>query len=332
MKARVSIAYFLSCLLIWLSAGAQFAPAAGWPGTTALPADTNLFSAWAAGCQLQRGYLDVATPDSGFVTFGDEVAATGKAGENGFVSLGDGGIATLTFAAPIMNGEGSDFAVFENGFSFGAPGEAFLEFAFVEVSNDGVNFYRFPAISHLQDTVQIPMTGINCSLVHNLAGKYVYGFGTPFDLEDLNNVNGLDVNNITHVRVIDVIGTVDSTFASLDMNGRKINDPYPTPFPSGGFDLDAVGVIHSLQPSAQINISNNSIRVYPNPVRVSEGFSISLGDYSTNHTNISVINSLGSTKYMLPVPDTLSNISTTGWVPGLYFVMVGNQTFKLVVE
>ncbi|MBK8659823.1 MAG: T9SS type A sorting domain-containing protein [Bacteroidetes bacterium] len=331
MSVKVSIAYIICCLLVWSSACAQFAPAAGWPGTTALPADTSLFTSWATMCQLQRGYLDIATPDSGFVTFGDEVAATGKAGENGFVSLGDGGIATLTFSAPIMNGEGYDFAVFENGFLFGAPGEAFLEFAFVEVSSDGVNFYRFPATSHLQDTVQIPMTGINCALVNNLAGKYVYGFGTPFDLEDVKNVIGLDANSITHVRIVDVIGTVNNTFASLDMNGRKINDPYPTPFPSGGFDLDAVGVIHSLQPSAQISITNNSIRVYPNPVPALDDFNISLGD-EISENSVSVVNSLGSLVYKNPLLGTLSRISTTGWMPGLYFVLVGNQTFKLVVE
>jgi hypothetical protein len=48
----------------------------------------------------------------------------------------------------------------------------------------------------------------------------------------------------------------------MDSQGNIINDPYPTPFESGGFDLDAIGVIHnnlSIQ-EHQINYS-----AFPNP-------------------------------------------------------------------
>ena len=58
------------------------------------------------------------------------------------VALGQGGTATLTFAQPITNGPGYDFAVFGNGFSDGHP--EWVKPAFVEVSSDGVNFFRFP--------------------------------------------------------------------------------------------------------------------------------------------------------------------------------------------
>ena len=54
------------------------------------------------------------------------------------VSLGNGGSITLTFAEPIRNGAGFDFAVFENGHV-----DTFLELAFVEVSSDGAVFVRF---------------------------------------------------------------------------------------------------------------------------------------------------------------------------------------------
>jgi hypothetical protein len=46
------------------------------------------------------------------------------------------------------------------------------------------------------------------------------------------------------VKIIDVIGSVDSNFCNYDQYLNKINDPFPTPFPSSGFDLDAVGVIN----------------------------------------------------------------------------------------
>jgi hypothetical protein len=46
------------------------------------------------------------------------------------------------------------------------------------------------------------------------------------------------------VKIIDVIGSIDSNFCNYDQYLNKINDPFPTPFPSSGFDLDAVGVIN----------------------------------------------------------------------------------------
>ena len=37
----------------------------------------------------------------------------------------------------------------------------------------------------------------------------------------------------------------ENNFSSCDFNGHQINDPWPTPFNTGGFDLDAVGVINA---------------------------------------------------------------------------------------
>src|SRR5690606_20268046 len=92
--------------------------------------------------------------------------------------------------------------------------------------------------------------------------KYISGYGTPFDLQELQGHAGLDINNITHVRLVDVIGSVSGN-SSLDALGRVINDPYPTNFPTGGFDLDAVAV---LQQTAGINpVQTAEVEVYPNP-------------------------------------------------------------------
>jgi hypothetical protein len=259
----------LSLLLfafIGFSGKAQYAPAAGMAGSTAIPADSAILIGWATGCTIQRGYRDIAVPDSGYASVGDQDAAIGKATENGVVSLGDAGEATLTFASPIVNGAGFDFAVFENGFWAGGSGLAFLEYAFVEVSSDGIHFVRFPSVSNNQDTQQMAMIDSDCALVDGLAGKYTYGFGTPFDLDLLKDSTGIDVNNITHVRVIDVIGSINPAYASRDSRGHMINDPYPTNFASSGFDLDAVGVIHQRGAASVQSIEDFNISFFPNPV------------------------------------------------------------------
>lgn len=244
----------------------SYAPAANQAGTTAIHKDSSILVAWATGIELKRGYLDIADTNfmisgSNKVSFGDPSEALYQAQGSSatIVSLGDGGVATLTFERPIFNGEGPDFAVFENSFL-----PDFLELAFVEVSSDGEHFYRFPAHSENQFSVQISTYGtMDCRFLHNLAGKYQQGFGTPFDLSDLPEDDLLDVQAITHVRIVDVIGTIDPIFASLDQFGNIINDPYPTAFASGGFDLDGVGVIH--QKTVGLDEISMNYRIYPNP-------------------------------------------------------------------
>ncbi len=245
---------------------AQFSPVVGYPGTTAIRWDSSAIIGWATGCTIQRGYRDIAIPDSGYATDGDSNSAIGPATQNGTVSLGDGGIAILTFSSPIVNGPGFDFAVFENGFDAGPPGMAFLELAFIEVSSDGVRYVRFPTTDNVQDTLQIGLGPMDGSKLNNLAGKYIYGYGTPFDLDELRDSVGLDVNNITHVKVIDVVGSINPVHGTHDSRGHMINDPYPTNYASSGFDLDAVGVINQ-KGAAGISQTeaNTSIQVYPNP-------------------------------------------------------------------
>jgi len=73
---------------------AQFAPAAGQPGSTALRADSSCFINWATQCHVQRGLKQINLPDSGYASVGTAQSAIGQASTNGVVSLGDGGIAT----------------------------------------------------------------------------------------------------------------------------------------------------------------------------------------------------------------------------------------------
>jgi hypothetical protein len=169
----------------------------------------------------------------------------------GVLSLGDAGSIILGFAQPITNGAGYDFAVFENGFTSGSL--AYLELAFVEVSSNGADFFRFNATSLTPTATQIGSFGLlDATNLNNLAGKYVGSFGTPFDLGELAGTSPLlGVNNVQFVRLIDVVGTINPLYATLDGQGNIVNDPWPTAFGSSGFDLDAVGVLNQVpEPAA----------------------------------------------------------------------------------
>lgn len=263
-------------LFFALSLQGQFAPSAGMAGTTAMPADSAIFVSWATDVEIERGWQYIIDESFGQTEVGEPAAALGMADSPSVVSLGDGGRATLTFDQAIRNGEGFDFAVFENSFD-----GAFLELAFVEVSSDGENFVRFPATSNTQADEDIGSFGwIDATKINNLAGKYQELFGTPFDLEELADNPALDVEKITHVRIVDVVGSTDENYATFDQNGQAINDPFPTPFPSGGFDLDAVGVIHQndLNPSENIDNQDFMLSIFPNPAKRGTSFQIKMED------------------------------------------------------
>lgn len=239
----------------------SYAPAAGKEGSTAIAKSSSVFIAWATGITVVRGLQDIANPTGPLASTGSPSDGM-RGGTSGasVVCLGDGGSATLTFDTPIANGPGFDFAVFENAFS-----DTFLELAFVEVSSDGVHFFRFPSHSETQTTTQVGGFGaVDCTYINNLAGKYRSGFGTPFDLSDITDNTLLDKDNITHVKIIDVIGTIDPKYASYDSFGNIINEPYPTPFASGGFDLSGVGVINQKVLGIK-DFDATSLVLYPNP-------------------------------------------------------------------
>lgn len=230
-----------------LARGGPFAPQVGQPGSTAIDGDSPLFTEWASGYQdLVRGPQDIANPTGPTASFGTGASALGPAGGSGVVSLGDGGQITLTFDHPIANGAGADFAVFENGFTLGSAGLAYLELGFVEVSSDGTDFFRFPSVSETQTSTQVGGFGpLEASDLHDMAGKYIGGYGTPFDLGELAGVSPLlNVDAVRYVKIADVVGSIDPSLGSRDSRGHLINDPYATPFATGGFDLDAVGVLH----------------------------------------------------------------------------------------
>lgn len=305
---------------------AQYAPGPGQTGTTAIPAESTLFIAWASGCEVSRGLKDISQPDSGYASAGNSTAALGPAKLNATVSLGDGGQATLTFDRPIRNGAGPDFAVFENGFA--ANDKYFLELAFVEVSSDGRNFFRFPAQSLTDTSQQVAPFGLmDPTKINNLAGKYPFGFGTPFDLEELRGTPGLDLEKITHVRVIDVVGSLDPKYATRDALRNKTNDPWPTLFPSGGFDLDAVGVIHQQMATGLNDLNFSSFKMYPNPAQEI----LHLENNSNNGqmtSSIQIVDVLGEIRWQNGQLNLPTTITLEALENGLYFVQL-NQTVIL---
>lgn len=225
------------------------------PGSDAIPAASPLFTAWANGIAAFTAGPQEKGTNATPAAYGTPASVTGPPDAAGasyavpaaspVLSLGDGGFITVTFANPIADGEGPDFAVFENG--FGTSGVMlFAELGFVEVSSDGVNFTRFPAVSCTPTATQTnAFTALDPANLHHLAGKHPAGYGTPFDLAALAGTPGLNLQRVTHVRIVDVVGDVKNGQGSRDSLGNWINDPFPTNFSTCGFDLDAVGVIHT---------------------------------------------------------------------------------------
>jgi hypothetical protein len=300
---------------------AQFDGVVGSDGCKAVYCNDKRVIEWAAGCEVVRGFQDIARPENGYASYGNDTNATGKVNDSSAteaVSLGDGGVAVLTFLTPVANGDGYDFAVFENSFS-----DDFLELAFVEVSTDSVHFFRFPATSNTPVDKQISGFGtIDATLINNLAGKYRIGWGTPFDLSELPDDIHLNKNNIRYIKIIDVVGIINSDYTTYDANGNMINDPYPTLFASGGFDLTGVGVIHNQHNVAVEHYDSPVVYVYPNPCN--HFVNIHASGY-----RLVLYNSLGQKLMEQHLTDDLSQIKMNHYPKGIYrIILQNNQTIK----
>ncbi|MCR5822452.1 MAG: T9SS type A sorting domain-containing protein, partial [Bacteroidales bacterium] len=239
------------------------------------------------------------------------------------VSLGDGGMALLTFAHPIKNGPGPDLAVFENSLN-----HTFLEMAFVEVSTDGERFVRFPATSLTQTEVQIGNGGsVDPTNVNNLAGKFKVGYGTPFDLEELRDSTGIDIDSIVYVRLVDVVGSIDPQYGTYDAYGHIINDPYPTPFWSSGFDLDGVAVLHH-RTNAIADIYTPRVSLYPNPA--TNRVTLNVGS-AQQHSAV-VYDMRGREVLRTTFSGMTYQMNIENLAAGVYMLRVDGTTSKLVVS
>ena len=260
----------LGILTILASALASSAYAGPYSGPTdtshaidpAIHNSSPLFVEWANAIDASRTHFaprgSSMISTTGFNSLGDLNADEIAAGDSP-------GYLTVTFPTGIRNLPGHDFAVFENGLVFPGDPYLFAEFAFVEVSSNGTDFARFPAISTnttWQGTFGQAFGGFDTTNVHNLAGKHAgnNGFGTPFDLDDLLDnplvVSGhVNLGNIQYVKLVDIPGNGDF----LDSEGNPILDTWLTTG-SGGFDFrlpagQGVGVIHAVPEPASLALA-----------------------------------------------------------------------------
>lgn len=320
MKATLLFAAFL--LMILDCQAQSFPPAAGQAGSTAIYKTDVSFVAWATGIQIIRGYKKISDPSLGYAATGLPSNAIG-APTGAVVSLGDRGEAVATFNFPINNGPGFDFAVFENGNS------GYLELGLVKVSSDGINYFGFPTMSQTQTFTQIGSFGTpQANYLNNLAGKYDGNYGTPFDLSEIPDNPLLDKNNITHVKIIDVVGSIDSQYATYDSQGNAINDSFPTPFDSGGFDLQAIGVIHEKTLSVT-NFNASLFAMYPNPAKNT------LFLNADNEITIVIYDLSGRSVKAFP-KGSYKEILVSDLSPGTYLIQVGadhkKDIKKLIIE
>ena len=142
------------------------------------------------------------------------------------LSLGVGGTIVIGFEGmAITNGEGPDFIVFENAFWAGNdPAQVWADPAEVSVSDDGVSWTAFPCEPDLENTTTLegcagwqPVLSFESTVVVPLDPALTGG-----DAFDLSTI-GLE--RAKYIRIRD-----------LATDGGS---------PSAGFDLDAVGLIHS---------------------------------------------------------------------------------------
>jgi hypothetical protein len=312
--------FFIYSIAVSNSAFSQFAGPVGTPNTTAIFKDSTDIVAWATFCEITRGKENIDNSSSILAAYGQPSDALGVA-DNSPVSLGDSGVALVSFFLGIENGVGPDFAIFENSFS-----DNFLELAFVEVSTNGIDFVRFPATSNTSSSVQIGAFDLlsDASVLNNLAGKYKANYGTPFDLEELIDSIQLDLQHIRYVRIVDAIGKVTGVNASLDKNGNPINDPFPTEFPSSGFDLDAVAVLNQ----AMLGIVNNNVP------QVYAYFSNSVLKFNHELTSsATLVDCLGKEVLQLREKDFTEGIDFSFLPKGAYFLKFdtnSNATIRVV--
>lgn len=199
-----------------------------------------------------------------------------QAGAGELLSLGEGGSITLKMGREIVDGDGPDFAVFENLLYWGGElTNAYTEAAIVEVSADGETWTRFPfdfvadgpvGPLGVPDTVPenfigfagIEPTNANCD--PNGDGEFddmidpldpsVSG-GDLFDLADIG------VASARYVRIIDT-GHIERApgTETYDEDGDLVTDGgnlLPSYEGIQGFDLDAVAVLNGgqqLEPDA----------------------------------------------------------------------------------
>lgn len=243
MKKTILVFWALLCCL--LLSGTAFA---GPYSATGVTTSDYTFASWSSSVIDYSGY------NAG--TVGNVL---GELDKTLAVGASQGGYITLGFDTAVTNGEGADFAVWENGFAVsGSGGLVYAELGYVSVSSNGNDWVTFPSV-YLDQQSGNP--NIDPTNVYNLAGNYVAYYttvenyqGTPFDLDDLLNTqevkSGLvDLYNINYIMISDIMGAGEGgtnyDFATY-FGYSSDNLIYDGVSYGGGADWNAVGVINAV--------------------------------------------------------------------------------------
>ncbi|MDX2166722.1 MAG: hypothetical protein SF182_06650 [Deltaproteobacteria bacterium] len=157
-------------------------------------------------------------------------------GSTDVLALGSGGSIVLRFDLPVVcDGPGADLTIFENAFHSGSPsGPLFTEYAFVELSQDGVSFIpvAHDTTTHAGLAGQTPVLSSTDNGIDPL-DPTVSG-GDHFDLASVG------LAWARYVRITDVAGAIPD-----------VGDlPQFSIAPNAGFDLDAAAALHACDPGA----------------------------------------------------------------------------------
>jgi hypothetical protein len=163
------------------------------------------------------------------------------------LSLGTGGSLTLGFLDnAIIDLPGDDFRVFENAFR-NSPTAVFREAAYIEASEDGLNFYRFPvtyadgSLATSNDLEATPvfnsegirgLAGLNPGLSHPDNGidpRSPEAGGDGFDLASIG------LQEARYIRIVDAGNSINDEGNQFPIVGQG----------KAGADIDTVVAIHS---------------------------------------------------------------------------------------
>jgi len=218
------------------------------------------------------------------------------------VSLGENGEIIVGWKnSYIVDGEGNDFYVFENCFTWGED-KLFAEPGIISVSKDGIHFIQFPFDSYTLD---------------GMAGKRpTYGTGTIVNGEfggDGFDLRAIGMDSIRFIKIKDTTILVKS----------DTKHPYYNPVATG-FDLDAiVGVHHinkgTISSSEDTELLPYSVQLLGNTILFSKNIEkeYTLHFYNTNGELQKVTNIPLNNKALYINPNL---------EPGLYYVTVSGET------